>query len=72
MATGRLGDGTCTALPDRGFTSVTPGTEMKRDATGPSRGSFDLGPADRIVDAVRRWSGRPGGSEGSAGWAPAR
>ncbi|MEH0542537.1 non-reducing end alpha-L-arabinofuranosidase family hydrolase [Streptomyces sp. B21-105] len=50
VAAGRLGDGAYTRILDREFTSVTPENEMKWDTTEPSRGSFNFGPADRIVN----------------------
>ncbi|MDN0196367.1 non-reducing end alpha-L-arabinofuranosidase family hydrolase [Streptomyces sp. S.PNR 29] len=50
VAAGRLGDGTYTGILDREFNSVTPENEMKWDATEPSRGSFNFGPADRIAN----------------------
>jgi endo-1,4-beta-xylanase len=50
VATGRLGDGTYTGILDREFNSVTPENEMKWDATEPSRGSFNFGPADQIAN----------------------
>ncbi|MDQ0585392.1 non-reducing end alpha-L-arabinofuranosidase family hydrolase [Streptomyces rishiriensis] len=50
VSAGRLGDGTYTGILDREFTSVTPENEMKWDTTEPSRGSFNFGPADQIVN----------------------
>ncbi|MGI5373361.1 non-reducing end alpha-L-arabinofuranosidase family hydrolase [Streptomyces sp. CA-251387] len=50
VAAGRLGDGTYTGILDREFNSVTPENEMKWDTTEPSRGSFNFGPADQIVN----------------------
>ncbi|MFJ5708155.1 non-reducing end alpha-L-arabinofuranosidase family hydrolase [Streptomyces sp. NPDC093105] len=50
VAAGRLGDSAYTAISDREFTMITPENEMKWDAVEPSRGRFDFGPADRIVD----------------------
>ncbi|MFI5556171.1 non-reducing end alpha-L-arabinofuranosidase family hydrolase [Streptomyces sp. NPDC051738] len=50
VAAGRLGDGTYTGILDREFNSVTPENEMKWDATEPSRGSFNFGPADQIAN----------------------
>ncbi|MFB7862727.1 non-reducing end alpha-L-arabinofuranosidase family hydrolase [Streptomyces sp. NPDC056069] len=50
VAAGRLGDAAYTAIADREFNMITPENEMKWDATEPSRGRFDFGPADRIVD----------------------
>ncbi|MEU8619764.1 non-reducing end alpha-L-arabinofuranosidase family hydrolase [Streptomyces sp. NPDC048623] len=50
VAAGRLGDSAYTAIADREFNMVTPENEMKWDAIEPSRGHFDFGPADRIVD----------------------
>lgn len=50
VAAGRLGDGTYTSVLDREFNSVTPENEMKWDTTEPSRGSFNFGPADQIVN----------------------
>jgi endo-1,4-beta-xylanase len=50
VAAGRLGDGTYTGILGREFNSVTPENEMKWDATEPSRGSFNFGPADQIVN----------------------
>jgi endo-1,4-beta-xylanase len=50
VAAGRLGDGTYTTILDREFNSVTPENEMKWDTTEPSRGSFNFGPADQIVN----------------------
>ncbi|MFF0434602.1 non-reducing end alpha-L-arabinofuranosidase family hydrolase [Streptomyces sp. NPDC004327] len=50
VAAGRLGDSAYTAIADREFNMVTPENEMKWDAIEPSRGRFDFGPADRIVD----------------------
>ncbi|MFE1886698.1 non-reducing end alpha-L-arabinofuranosidase family hydrolase [Streptomyces diastatochromogenes] len=50
VAAGRLGDGTYAAILDREFNSVTPENEMKWDTTEPSRGSFNFGPGDQIVN----------------------
>ncbi|MFF4836942.1 non-reducing end alpha-L-arabinofuranosidase family hydrolase [Streptomyces sp. NPDC001315] len=50
VAAGRLGDGTYTGILDREFNSVTPENEMKWDTTERSRGSFNFGPADQIVN----------------------
>ncbi|MEV6551077.1 non-reducing end alpha-L-arabinofuranosidase family hydrolase [Streptomyces sp. NPDC051597] len=50
VAAGRLGDGTYTSILDREFTSVTPENEMKWDTTERSRGSFNFGPGDQIVN----------------------
>ncbi|MEU4077073.1 1,4-beta-xylanase [Streptomyces venezuelae] len=50
VAAGRLGDSAYTAIADREFNMITPENEMKWDAVEPSRGRFDFGPADRIVE----------------------
>ncbi|MEU9000720.1 non-reducing end alpha-L-arabinofuranosidase family hydrolase [Streptomyces sp. NPDC048551] len=50
VAAGRLGDATYAALADREFNMITPENEMKWDAIEPSRGNFNFGPADRIVN----------------------
>ncbi|MFI8769204.1 non-reducing end alpha-L-arabinofuranosidase family hydrolase [Streptomyces sp. NPDC053792] len=50
VAAGRLGDPTYTAIADREFNMITPENEMKWDAIEPSRGTFQFGPADRIVN----------------------
>ncbi|MFF4253789.1 non-reducing end alpha-L-arabinofuranosidase family hydrolase [Streptomyces sp. NPDC001663] len=50
VAAGRLGDGTYTGILDREFNMVTPENEMKWDTTEPSRGSFNFGPGDQIVN----------------------
>ncbi|MGQ4365663.1 non-reducing end alpha-L-arabinofuranosidase family hydrolase [Streptomyces sp. SAS_272] len=50
VAAGRLGDGAYTRILDREFNSVTPENEMKWDTTERSRGSFNFGPADQIVN----------------------
>ena len=50
VAAGRLGDSTYSTILDREFTAITPENEMKWDSTEPSRGSFNFGPADAIVD----------------------
>ncbi|WP_371666931.1 non-reducing end alpha-L-arabinofuranosidase family hydrolase [Streptomyces sp. NBC_00289] len=50
VAAGRLGDRTYTGILDREFNMVTPENEMKWDATEPSRGSFNFGPGDQIVN----------------------
>ncbi|WP_405854340.1 non-reducing end alpha-L-arabinofuranosidase family hydrolase [Streptomyces sp. NBC_01515] len=50
VAAGRLGDGTYTGILDREFNAVTPENEMKWDTTEPSRGSFNFGAADQIVN----------------------
>ncbi|MGA5895208.1 non-reducing end alpha-L-arabinofuranosidase family hydrolase [Streptomyces venetus] len=52
VAAGRLGDGTYTTILGREFNSVTPENEMKWDTTEPSRGSFNFGPADQIVNGA--------------------
>ncbi|MEU1014197.1 MULTISPECIES: endo-1,4-beta-xylanase [unclassified Streptomyces] len=52
VAAGRLGDGTYTGILGREFNSVTPENEMKWDATEPSRGSFNFGAADQIVNGA--------------------
>ncbi|GAA1916560.1 hypothetical protein GCM10009837_46930 [Streptomyces durmitorensis] len=52
VAAGKLGDGTYTGILGREFNSVTPENEMKWDATEPSRGAFNFGPADQIVNGA--------------------
>src|ERR671929_1340511 len=47
---GKLGDSTYSAILDREFNMITPENEMKWDTTEPSRGSFNFGPADTIVN----------------------
>ncbi len=49
VASGRLGDSTYSTILDREFNMITPENEMKWDATEPSRGTFNFGPADSIV-----------------------
>ncbi|WP_030198505.1 non-reducing end alpha-L-arabinofuranosidase family hydrolase [Streptomyces sp. NRRL S-87] len=53
VAAGRLGDPAYAAIADREFNMITPENEMKWDAVEPSRGNFNFGPADRIVDHAR-------------------
>ena len=50
VAAGRLGDSTYSTILDREFNMITPENEMKWDTTEPSRGSFNFGPADQIVN----------------------
>ncbi|WP_028798078.1 non-reducing end alpha-L-arabinofuranosidase family hydrolase [Streptomyces purpureus] len=53
VAAGRLGDPAYTAIADREFNMITPENQMKWDAIEPSRGNFNFGPADRIVDRAK-------------------
>ncbi|NUP39069.1 MAG: 1,4-beta-xylanase, partial [Streptomyces sp.] len=50
VAAGRLGDSTYSRILDREFNAVTPENEMKWDTTEPSRGNFNFGPGDQIVN----------------------
>ncbi|MEU3776622.1 endo-1,4-beta-xylanase, partial [Streptomyces sp. NPDC032472] len=50
VAAGRLGDSKYAAIADREFNMITPENEMKWDAVEPSRGNFNFGPADQIVN----------------------
>src|SRR5689334_8623298 len=50
VAAGRLGDSTYGTILDREFNMITPENEMKWDTTEPSRGSFNFGAADQIVN----------------------
>src|SRR5581483_3205043 len=50
VAAGKLGDSTYSTILDREFNMITPENEMKWDTTEPSRGSFNFGPADQIVN----------------------
>src|SRR5690349_7198522 len=50
VAAGKLGDGTYVSILDREFNMITPENEMKWDTTEPSRGNFNFGPADQIVN----------------------
>ncbi|WP_265737168.1 endo-1,4-beta-xylanase [Actinacidiphila paucisporea] len=50
VAAGRLGDSTYSTILDREFNMITPENEMKWDTTEPSRGNFNFGPGDQIVN----------------------
>src|SRR5690348_4287319 len=50
VAAGRLGDSTYVSILDREFNMITPENEMKWDTVEPSRGSFNFGPGDQIVN----------------------
>ena len=50
VAAGRLGDSTYSTILDREFNMITPENEMKWDTIEPSRGNFNFGPADQIVN----------------------
>jgi len=50
VAAGKLGDGTYVSILDREFNMITPENEMKWDTTEPSRGNFNFGPGDQIVN----------------------
>nr|BBF25194.1 endoxylanase GH10 [Kitasatospora sp.] len=50
VASGRLGDSTYSTILDREFNMITPENEMKWDTVEPSRGSFNFGPGDSIVN----------------------
>ncbi|MFI8231170.1 non-reducing end alpha-L-arabinofuranosidase family hydrolase [Streptomyces sp. NPDC085900] len=50
VAAGKLGDSTYSGILDREFNMITPENEMKWDTTERSRGSFNFGPADQIVN----------------------
>jgi endo-1,4-beta-xylanase len=47
---GKLGDSTYSTILDREFNMITPENEMKWDTIEPSRGNFNFGPADQIVN----------------------
>src|SRR5262245_61318339 len=46
----KLGDSTYVTILDREFNMITPENEMKWDTTEPSRGNFNFGPGDQIVN----------------------
>jgi endo-1,4-beta-xylanase len=46
----KLSDSTFVSILDREFNMVTPENEMKWDTTEPSRGNFNFGPGDQIVN----------------------
>ncbi|MGC9665374.1 endo-1,4-beta-xylanase [Planosporangium sp. 12N6] len=50
VAAGKLGDSTYVSILDREFNMVTAENEMKWDTTEPSRGTFNFGPGDQIVN----------------------
>jgi endo-1,4-beta-xylanase len=50
VAAGKLGDPVYSGILDREFNMITPENEMKWDTIEPSRGSFNFGPADQIVN----------------------
>jgi GH35 family endo-1,4-beta-xylanase/poly(3-hydroxybutyrate) depolymerase len=50
IAAGRMGDAAYTDIANREFSMITPENEMKWDATEGSRGNFNFGGADKIVD----------------------
>ncbi|WUP87296.1 endo-1,4-beta-xylanase [Streptomyces sp. NBC_00252] len=50
VAAGKLGDSTYSTILDREFNMITPENEMKWDTTEPSRGNFNFGPGDQIVN----------------------
>jgi endo-1,4-beta-xylanase len=50
VAAGKLGDSTYSTILDREFNMITPENEMKWDTVEPSRGTFNFGPADQIVN----------------------
>ncbi|MFD7177341.1 non-reducing end alpha-L-arabinofuranosidase family hydrolase, partial [Streptomyces sp. NPDC059929] len=50
VAAGRLGDSAYSTILDREFNMITPENEMKWDSTEPSRGNFNFGPADQIIN----------------------
>lgn len=50
VAAFKLNDRTYATVLDREFNRITPENEMKWDTTEPSRGSFNFGPADQIVN----------------------
>jgi endo-1,4-beta-xylanase len=50
VAAGKLGDSTVVSILDRESNMITPENEMKWDTTEPSRGNFNFGPADQIVN----------------------
>ncbi|WP_329113456.1 non-reducing end alpha-L-arabinofuranosidase family hydrolase [Streptomyces sp. NBC_01465] len=58
VAAGRLSDSTYAGIADREFNMITPENEMKWDATEPSRGSFNFGAADQIVNRASAHSQR--------------
>ncbi|WP_067177838.1 endo-1,4-beta-xylanase [Microtetraspora niveoalba] len=53
VAANHLGESAYATVLDREFNAVTPENEMKWDTVESSRGSFNFGPADRIVDHAR-------------------
>jgi endo-1,4-beta-xylanase len=53
VAAGRLGDSQYTTILDREFNMITPENEMKWDTIEPSRGNFNFGPGDQIVNHAR-------------------
>ncbi|MEU8517872.1 endo-1,4-beta-xylanase [Kitasatospora sp. NPDC048722] len=53
LTDGDLGVAGETAVAGAQFDMLTPGNEMKWDATEPSPGSYDFGPGDRLVQFAR-------------------
>jgi len=50
VAAGKLGDSTYVSILDREFNMITAENEMKWDTVEPSRGNFNFGPGDTIVN----------------------
>ncbi|WP_326826846.1 endo-1,4-beta-xylanase [Streptosporangium sp. NBC_01756] len=53
VAANHLGESSYATVLDREFNSVTPENEMKWDTVESSRGSFNFGPADQIVNRAQ-------------------
>ncbi|MFB9240015.1 endo-1,4-beta-xylanase, partial [Plantactinospora siamensis] len=50
VAAGKLSNSTYSSILDREFNMITPENEMKWDTVEPSRGNFNFGPGDQIVN----------------------
>src|SRR5947209_19082725 len=58
LTQGNLSNSTLIGVVNANFDMVTPGNEMKWDTTEPSRGTFNFGPGDQIVNFAKSHSMR--------------